>query len=120
MVLSLQRQVEGHLAPEALFRFDIAVTEALVNLVLHAHTPQKDAPIDITLAITGGTVVVGLFDPPGAAPFDLRAHARALAEVDSLAENGRGLGLILECADAVDYGVIVGRHRLCLTFKGRE
>ncbi|WP_163850809.1 ATP-binding protein [Pseudooceanicola aestuarii] len=119
MVLALKDQVAGPLEGEALLRFDISVTEALTNLVLHARTPLPEAEITITLHLEDDEVRIDIFDPIGAAPFDLRQSARALSDVDAMAEGGRGLGLIVECADGVDYGAIRQRNRLCLTFRGR-
>lgn len=119
MVLTLRRQVEGRLADETQFRFSVCVSEALTNLVLHAETPQKDAPIQITLALSDHEAVVDLFDPTGAKAFDLRENSPSLSEVDAMAESGRGLGLILECADQVHYGAVDQRNRLSLTFHSR-
>lgn len=120
MVLTLKRLLEGHLADEAQFRFDICVSEALVNLVVHAETREKDVPIDIRLDVTGDAVTIEIFDPADAPAFDLREKGRALAEVDAMAEGGRGLGLILECANRVDYGAVQQRNRLELSFWGRN
>ncbi|WP_119840550.1 ATP-binding protein [Pseudooceanicola algae] len=120
MVLALKGQVEGHLAMDVQFRFNICVSEALTNLVLHARSTDPDAQVDIALATVGEDIVIEIFDPPGAAAFDLREKAAALSEVDLLAEGGRGLGLILECADRVDYGAEGDRNRLRLAFRGRE
>lgn len=119
MVLQLKERVEEHLGTEAQFRFDICVSEALANLVLHAQTDRKDTLIDLSLGISDDEVVIVLFDPVGADAFDLRDHARALSDVDAMAESGRGLGLILECADQVDYGAADRRNRLSLTFRER-
>ena len=119
MVLSLKQHVQGHLGDEAQFRFDICLSEALTNLVLHAQTPKPDAMIEIIVRIGSDETAVSVFDPEGAAPFDLREQAQSLAEVDVLAEGGRGLGLILECADHVDYGAMDQRNRLSLSFRAR-
>ena len=43
-----------------------------------------------------------------------------LAEVEVTAESGRGLGLILECADRVTYGPSPQRNRLQLDFYNRS
>ena len=120
MVLTLKGQVDGVLPDEALCRFDICLSETLANLVLHAQTPQKDAQIDVILTIKRTTVTAEIFDPNGAEPFDIRDSARDLSEIEATAEHGRGLGLIVECADEVDYGPIRARNRLSLTFRARK
>lgn len=119
MVLTLKGRLEGFLSDEALCRFDICLSETLANLVLHAVTDVADAQIDVSLTFGNGNVTAEIFDPDGAQAFDIRDSARDLFDVDVLAESGRGLGLILECADAVDYGLIRNRNRLSLTFLER-
>ncbi|MHA6327064.1 ATP-binding protein [Roseivivax sp. CAU 1753] len=116
MVLTLCRQVEGRLSGVAQSRFGICLSEALTNLVLHAPTPHKEAVIDISLSIEK-EIVVELFDPKGAPAFDPREQASALLQVDPMAESGRGLGLIMECADRVEYGAVAKRNRLILGFR---
>lgn len=119
MVLTLKGQLEGILAEETLCRFDICLSETLANLVLHAKTKAPEPRIEVVLAISAGLVTAEIFDPDGAQAFDIRESARDLSEVDVMAESGRGLGLILECADAVDYGPVRDRNRLSLTFQER-
>lgn len=116
MVLRLKAAVEGSLELQALMRFEICVTEALSNLTIHADTRDRNAPIHIGLTIDPETVAVDIFDPVGSQPFDLKKHAVTLDEVELTAESGRGLGLILECADSVTYGPEKDRNRLSLNF----
>jgi serine/threonine-protein kinase RsbW len=116
MVLTLKGLLEGVLSQEALCRFDICLSETLANLVLHAKTKIKEAQIEISLTIGEHGVKADIFDPEGAQAFDIRDFACDLSEVDVLAERGRGLGLIMECADAVDYGMFRDRNRLSLSF----
>lgn len=119
-VLLLKQRLEGLLPDEAQFRFDLCVTEALTNLVLHAKPSTQEATIDGQLTVRGDEVVIELFDPEGAQPFDLRDNARSLSDIDAMAEGGRGLGLILECADRVNYGSVGRRNRLELAFKAQS
>lgn len=116
MVLSLKTTLEEALDGVAAFRFEVCASEALTNLVKHSNAPNKDEPIQIELAKSESGVSLVIFDPVGADPFDLRDHARDLNDVDPMAEGGRGLGLIIQCADAVTYGEQNGRTRLVLTF----
>jgi serine/threonine-protein kinase RsbW len=119
MVLTLKGQLEGILADETMCRFDICLSEALVNLAVHSKTDNKNAQIEVTLEINDSVVTAEIFDPDGAQAFDIRDNATDLSDVDEMAESGRGLGLILECADAVDYGLVRNRYRLSLTFMHR-
>jgi serine/threonine-protein kinase RsbW len=119
MVLALKSHLQDNVADETLMRFDICMSEALANLVLHAKTKQKDAPIDLMLDLDGGVLTVNICDPEGAEAFDIRTQARALSDVDVMAESGRGLGLILECADGVEYGPVQKRRCLSLKFQAR-
>ncbi len=119
MVLTLKGQLEGILSDDALCRFDICLSETLANLVLHAKTNIKEAQIELTLVIGENVVAAEIFDPEGAQAFDIRDSARDLSQVDAMAESGRGLGLILECADSIEYGLVSDRNRLFLTFVER-
>ncbi|UWR22009.1 ATP-binding protein [Sulfitobacter sp. S190] len=116
VVLSMKASVQGALGASSLVKFEISLSEALTNLVKHARTSDRSAPIDIELDETDTSVRVEMFDPVGAQPFDLRDHARPLASVDPLAESGRGLGLFLQCSDDVDYGPKADRMCLSLSF----
>lgn len=116
MVLTLKGQVETVLSDDALFRFEICLSETLANLVLHAKPAKPGAQIQVTLGIAKDRVTAEVYDPEGAAAFDIRDVAQNLSDVDVMAEGGRGLGLILECADQVDYGLVNNRYRLLMTF----
>lgn len=116
MVLRLKAEVESYLEFQSLIRFEICVTEALSNLTIHADMRDRNTPIDIGLTIVPDTVALDVFDPVGSQPFDLKEHAVTLDEVELTAESGRGLGLILECADSVTYGPVKDRNRLSLNF----
>lgn len=120
MVLALKSNLQTKVADDVLMRFDICMSEALANLVLHAKTEQKDVPIDLRFNIQGDVLTVDIFDPEGTKAFDIRKQARALSDVDVMAESGRGIGLILECADGVEYGLVQNRRCLSLKFQARN
>lgn len=120
MVVTLVSHIEGVLEVEARFRFQLSVSEALTNLVIHAKTDENNAVIDIRLTLGRDRVSIEIFDPTGAAPFDIRAHATDLSHVDPTLEGGRGLGLIMECADGVDYSRSAKQNRLKLDFVARH
>ncbi len=116
LVTSLEAVVCLALGPEATSRFEICLSEALTNLVKHAKPKMGAAAIEITVTEQDQIIVVEILDPVGADPFDLRDHAVDLKTIDPLAEEGRGLGLIMQCADAVDYGPSGDHNRLALQF----
>jgi serine/threonine-protein kinase RsbW len=114
MVVALASEVEEVLPMEARFRFELTVSEALTNLVIHAKTDCENAVIAIRLTLGKSDVEIAICDPAGAAPFDIRAHAPDLSQLDPTSEGGRGLGLIMECADRVDYAPCGPDDRNCL------
>lgn len=119
LVMSLKTAVEGALGHEALARFEICTTEVLSNIVKHACADDKGTPITVTLAEGPSALLVEVFDPVGAACFDPRDHMQDPKNRDPLAESGRGIGLILQCADGVTYGPSKGRKRIALQFSKR-
>lgn len=115
-VIALTGSVSATLAAEVRIRVAICVTEVLSNLVKHGQGMSAQSVIDVTMTEDDTAIMVQVFDPTGAAPFDPRDTATDLENLDALAESGRGLGLILTCADGVEYGPQDGRFRLVLTF----
>ncbi|WP_435705366.1 ATP-binding protein [Yoonia sp.] len=119
LVVALCQQVGDALSPAAMVRFEICMSEALTNVVKHAAAPAF-AVIDIDATTTPAAILIEIFDYDKAPPFDPRDHAVDLDTLDPLAESGRGIGLILQCADAVNYSVPDGRARLSLTFEREQ
>ena len=113
-IISL-RQEAAHTLPEAdLTRFEIAVIEALNNVVLHAGL-APDALIEVTCSQTGDSTTVTIADegrPAAAETFAVSAHLPD----DPLEESGRGIALIQSCADSVDYRRVGDRNELHLVF----
>lgn len=104
----------GALGVGAMARFEICMAEALTNLVQHAGGGQTR--VDVVVREINVAIGVDIFDPEGAAHFDICDHATALCDVDPMTQSGRGLGLIKQCADDVFYGSLNGRNRLFLMF----
>lgn len=117
MVMSLRAAVGMVLKGDDVLRCEISVAEALTNIVMHAAPKCADAYIDVIVTEIPQAVVVEIFDPAGAEAFDPRDHVTVFHTVDPMAESGRGLGLILKCADVVRYGPVDGRNRLSLAFR---
>lgn len=62
MVMTLRSKVAPVIADDTRFRFEIAVTEALANLVTHAPTTSPDGRIKIILNVDAGRTFVEIFD----------------------------------------------------------
>ncbi|MDG1339317.1 MAG: ATP-binding protein [Paracoccaceae bacterium] len=115
-VLALKSVVVDVLGADVLIRFEICLAEALVNLVKYAASDATDAVVQIDLREANERVRVDIYDPEGTPVFDVRAHAKDLSKIELMAESGRGLGIIMQCADDVSYGAVGGRNRLALDF----
>ncbi|GHG33723.1 ATP-binding protein [Paracoccus aerius] len=107
------------LAPEGLIRLEIAVAEALNNVVLHGDLPAG-AGIDMTVRKNAGDVDVDIRDPGRPVPPELFTAARDPADIDPLDESGRGISLIVAMSDALHYESRDGSNRLTLRFAGRD
>lgn len=106
------------LDPEGLIRLEIALTEALNNVVLHGNLPE-DAGIDLTVRKAGPALLVEIRDPGRPVPARLFDAARNPAEIDPLAESGRGIPLIVAMSDALGYDSREGSNCLTLRFATR-
>ena len=98
---------------------EVAVVEALTNLVKHGY---PEAPGDIEIAASGdkGLVIVDIFDTGKTIPEEILARAGSgrfefdPKDVDGLFEGGMGLSIIFMTMDTVDYGSQDGRNRMHL------
>lgn len=115
-VVDLVARTGNVLSEPKRFQMQTALTEALYNTVLHTVGHAVADTVRIEIEIAPNAVRVGIHDPAGAVPFDLRDHVTALEDVDPLAESGRGLGLILQCADTIAYRPAGDGFRLDLGF----
>jgi len=116
MVQRLSAAVEPSLSDPTRFKFEICISEALNNLVAHARPKASAAEININLRVKPAAISIEIFDPAGAEPFDLREKATDLSQVNEMAEGGRGLGLIMEFANEVEYGQSNSGYSLLLKF----
>ncbi|MCZ0961856.1 ATP-binding protein [Paracoccus benzoatiresistens] len=111
------------LSPEGLIRLEIAVTEALNNVVLHGGLPQGAG---IAVAVrkaapeVGPEVGVEIRDPGQPVPAELFKAARNPADIDPLEESGRGIPLIVAMSDALHYESRDGSNCLTLRFADRS
>jgi serine/threonine-protein kinase RsbW len=99
----------------------IATTEAVNNIILHAYRGRPGRPISVSLDIDDDHVELVLRDRGDPLPPSVRAH-HELADVaepgpiDSLPESGLGLMLIRQCVDDLRYRRVGDWNELCLSF----
>lgn len=101
------------LAEDRLFAFEIALVEALTNIIRHGGLSAEDA-VEVRLSETAGVVELEIRDTGPAPPADLFTAPRP--DSDPMAESGRGIALILSCADAVRLSRDGKVNRLVLRF----
>lgn len=103
------------LPPEKLIGLEIAVVEALNNVVLHGYK-GREGTIAAALVIRDAAVSVEIRDRGQPVPEGALAAVRSLDDLDPLAESGRGLGLIVGLSDRLDYASGPDGNRLTLEF----
>lgn len=91
----------------------LALAEGFTNAVRHAHSDKsEETPIEIKAWLTQEKIELRIWDHgPG---FEFEEYVeKASAMVDKHSEGGRGLGLIKQIADVLEY-VRESDHRNCL------
>jgi anti-sigma regulatory factor (Ser/Thr protein kinase) len=105
------------LVPEQLAAaVQLAVAEACTNLVKHGARGREDLLLTARLDVGGGAVRVTLIDR--GTPFDVRSFERPERwheEPANLSSCGRGLALIHDLMDRVEYEVRDGENVMTLT-----
>lgn len=107
------------LPAEKLVGLEIAVAEALNNVVLHGYG-GAGGTIAAALSLGEKTVTVEIRDRGRRVPEGAFAAAGRLDDLDPLVESGRGLGLIVGLSDRLDYASGPGGNRLTLDFDRQE
>lgn len=114
----LTAQAEPFLPGDRLPAFEIAVVEALTNVIRHGGL-RSGQTIGVALHRTPDGIEATITDEGPALPDDLFIRPRPEDDdSDPLAESGRGIGLILMCADGVTVTREGGCNRLVLRFDG--
>lgn len=116
MVLRLKAIAETVLDPNRVIAFEIAISEALTNVVRHAMAGQENGRVAIDLQTMDGRLLVSVSDTGTSAPSGFLSSVAGPDEVDQFAESGRGVGLMLACADSVEYASEDGINRLSMHF----
>lgn len=114
---TLTEHAVGHLDPAKLDCLQIALAEALVNIAKHGYHGEEGI-IDVTFEV-GSAVTVILRDtgvPIPAAAFEPRPEPDGDA-IPDLDETGRGIALIQNCCDSIDYRTTAEGNLLTLVFR---
>ena len=91
----------------------LALAEGFTNAVRHAHSDKsEETPIEIKAQLTDEQIELRIWDYGPGFEFDQYVE-KASKMVDKHAEGGRGLGLIKQIADVLEY-VPEADHRNCL------
>ena len=112
----LRELAASRLSGEALDSFEIAVIEALTNIVRHGYGDAPGRMIDVRAEFEGEHLVVELRDTGIAVPEGAFDAPSGLDIFDDESEHGRGIGLILQCTTAVRYRTEKNVNVLTLTF----
>lgn len=98
---------------------EVAVVEALTNLVKHGY-PEEPGEIEIAACGDTDVVIVDIFDTGKTIPEEILARAGPERfefdpeDIEGLVEGGMGLSIIFMTMDTVDYGSQAGRNRMHL------
>jgi len=99
----------AELGREALIDLELAVVEAINNIVIHGYGAET-GEIEMHLTVDGG-LKVELWDRGRPIPAD---KLTGEGQASLMSENGRGLAIIRACVDRLDYRSDAGGNRLML------
>lgn len=105
------------LSPARAMQVELALEEALANVVHHAYG-DEGGPLDLSCGADDGTFLVEISDDgPPFNPLDVKESA-VEGDIDDLEPGGLGIFLILKLADEATYRRESGRNVLSLRFGG--
>jgi len=105
------------------FNIELCVVEAITNSIRHCYGGEKGHEVKVVLTLTPEDIVLDICDigPPMASSLldnaVIQCPADGEYDLESLAEGGRGLGIIKEIMDSVAYRSKNGEN--CLTLRKR-
>ena len=85
----------------AIIHLELALSEAVGNITLHAYKGQKDQPIELSVEADGEKLTLTL--QHRGTPFDPQSAAIPPPSFDGSRESGFGLYLIRQCVEEVQY-----------------
>ncbi len=106
------------LTPRTAFRLELALTEAVTNVLQHGLGDAADGFVHVTAAVVPAGLVLTISDPgPPFDPLQVAPH-EAPDSLDDAAVGGLGIHLLRQYADACAYVYRDGNNELTLTFTG--
>lgn len=105
------------------FNIELCVIEAVTNCIKHAYGENTGEEVIVTFTLSDSEAVFEIcdkgkpMDPERLKKADLTKTHSATQSIDTLAECGRGLGIMKEIMDDVDYRSENGTN--CLILKKR-
>ena len=116
-VQALRVLAEPLIGPQHAVAFEVAVSEAVTNVVVHGYDGNAEGDISVSLTANSSEVEVRIRDHGTPGPKDLFDRAPPLDEIDFMQESGRGLALIRHHSDAVTYTPSTDGNLLVLWFR---
>ena len=105
------------LSPEGLYHIELAVSEAVTNVIKYAYMDMPVGNVVLEIEIDGGVVTVRVRDK--GACFDFEKTGLTLPD-DEFAEGTRGIYLIRKVAESVRYGSEGPYNVLTMRFSSKE
>ena len=104
-----------HLPPALTFSFDLALEEAVTNVITYGYDDTGRHEIEVRMSVEDGTVRAEVTDD--GRPFDPRqvAPPDVTATLEDRPLGGLGVHLIRRSMNDVDYQVVDGRNRLTMS-----
>jgi len=105
------------------FNIELCVIEAVTNSIKHAYGEKSGQEVMITFTLSESEAVFEICDkgkpmnPEKLKKADLTASHHKKQSIDTISESGRGLGIMKEIMDGVDYRSENGYN--CLILKKR-
>jgi len=124
VALAVRRMAEAELGEEGASDVELALVEAVTNVIRHGYGPEG-GPIRVEVSAGSGQVVVRLFDWGRPIPGDALAGAGLSrfdfdpADIDALPSGGLGLSIIASVMDKVTYRSDEGQNVLTLLRRHR-
>lgn len=114
---ALRVLVEPVIGPQQAVAFEVAVAEALTNVVVHGYDGMADdSSISINLTTSPTELRIQILDHGTPGPADLYDKAPPLDEIDFMQESGRGLALVRHHSDKAIYTPSAKGNQLVLLF----
>lgn len=106
---------DGFFPEDKLFNLDLALEEAVVNVMNYAYPDQEDMPVDITARRDGNRLTFVVED--GGIPFDptKREDPDITLSAEDRPVGGLGILLVRQLMDNVSYERTDGKNRLTLS-----